>query len=361
MILTSEEGRMPDENECNNGSQELALSQFPERQSHIWDESQNAVKNSIRLGRRLRWMRFDKVYLAYPSFKREGVVGLLARAREKTVLLNGKNGGRFLKRLYSPKRLQTSRIHNINANYALFEVANRGYLNTGSVFNRTVEKEYKDYADNFFSDNGLQDKFVIAVHPGANGNGKRWAPEKLIELCSELAGRFACRFVIVGGRDESGLKQTVIKGIGESAVMPESPTLFQTASIIKKCGLFIGNDSAPMHMSAILGVPVIALWSYTDFYKTSPYGADNLVIRKACDCSPCYNSLKRYINDCEYGMKCINGLSLENILPLVSGYIRFLLNKKRTMNSRDIDSLKVDGIERVYELEHGCTVVDFRG
>ncbi|MBI5408630.1 MAG: glycosyltransferase family 9 protein [Nitrospirae bacterium] len=345
----------------NNGSHELALAQLPERQVYIWDESKAAAKNIIRLGRALRHTCFDRVYLAYPSYKREGVIGLLARAGEKKVLLDGAGDWKYFRKIYRSKNRKPANIHDINANYALFGVASQGYLNPGGMFNMKVENDYKDYADSFFSESGLASKFVIAVHPGANGGGKRWDPEKLIKLCRELNERFACRFVIVGGSDELKLKQTVAKGLGENAVMLNSSTLSQTASIIQRCDLFIGNDSAPMHISAILGVPVAALWSYTDFHRTSPYGPGNIIIRRACRCSPCYSSNGSFMDNCEYGMKCIKNLELADVLQVMSHCMEIMLDKKRKVSAEDLNSLKIDGIERVYELEHGCTVVDFKG
>ncbi|GBE05793.1 lipopolysaccharide core heptosyltransferase RfaQ [bacterium BMS3Abin10] len=345
----------------NNGSQELALSQFPKGRVYIWDESDVAAKNVIRLGRKLRHMCFDRVYLAYPSYKREGVVGLLTKAREKKVLLDGAGDWKFLRKIYKSKIWKPANMHDINANYALFGVESQGCLNPGGMFRRKIENEYGNYADSFFSEGGLADKFVIAVHPGANGDGKRWGTDKLIKLCGELHDRFACRFVIVGGSDELKLKQTVAKGIGESAVPLDSATLFQTASIIQRCSLFIGNDSAPMHISAVLGVPVVALWSYTDFHRTSPYGPGNIIIRKAYPCSPCYSFNGSFTDNCKFGMKCIKNLELDDVLPVVSHCVEVMLDKKRRINAEDVNSLKLNGIEKVYGLEHGCVVVDFRG
>lgn len=296
----------------NNGSHELAHSQFPQSKVYIWDESKSAAKNIMRLGFELIQTNFDEVYLAYPSGKREGVIGLLTRVKEKKVLLDGEGDWKSFRKLYKSTMIKPSNMHDITANLLLFGVKNQGLPSSEKRILEIVEGDYDGYSEQFFVKNNLSNKLIIAVHPGAKGEGKRWASGNYIKLCKEIRRRFDCRFIIIGGDDELLLKQSIANGIGENAVLLDSSSLFQTASVLKKCNLFIGNDSAPMHLSVTLGVPVIALWSYTDFYRTSPYGGGNVIIRKPYECSPCYNSLSRsYISDCKYSMRCIRNLGLK--------------------------------------------------
>ena len=345
----------------NNGSHELALSQLPDDQLYIWDESKSAASNIFHLGCEFLRERFDEVYLAYPSGGREGMIGLLTRAYEKKVVVDGEGGMRLFRRFYKTRIVKQIKTHDINTNFLLFGVPNNGYLRSGKTVIEGVRKGFGGYGEQFFDENNLSGKFIVAVHPGAKGDGKRWDTEKFIKLCKMLNERFGCRFVVVGGDDELALKQTVANGVGENAVLLNTASLFQTASVLQRCNLFIGNDSAPMHISAILGVPVIALWSYTDFNRTAPYGPGNIIIRKAYDCSPCYSFAGRFKDDCGYGMRCIKDLSLQEVLPVVAGYIEVRLSRGGKVSRGDMDSLRIGGVERIYELEHACVVVDLKG
>ncbi|MBI5599158.1 MAG: glycosyltransferase family 9 protein [Deltaproteobacteria bacterium] len=345
----------------NNGSHELALSQLPIDRLYIWDESKSAARNIFHLGRGLLRERFDEAYLAYPSGGREGMIGLFARACEKKVVVDGAGGPRLFMRFYKTRIVKRIKTHDINTNFLLLGVPNNGYLRSGKTVIEGVRKGFGWYGKRFLYENNLSGKFIVAVHPGAKGYGKRWDTEKFIKLCKTLNERFGCRFVVVGGNDELALKQTVANGIGENALLLNTASIFQTASVLQRCNLFIGNDSAPMHMSAILGVPVIALWGYTDFNRTAPYGPGNIIIRKAYDCSPCYSFTGRFKDDCRHGLRCIKDLSLEEVLPVAAGYIEVLLSKNGKAASEDMKSLRIGGVERIYELEHACVVVDLKG
>src|SRR4030067_60943 len=50
--------------------------------------------------------------------------------------------------------------------------------------------------------------------------------------------------------------------------------------------LFIGVDSAPMHIAAAVGTPVIALFGPTG-KEWIPYGEGNTVVSKDMPCKPC--------------------------------------------------------------------------
>ena len=50
----------------------------------------------------------------------------------------------------------------------------------------------------------------------------------------------------------------------------------------------ISTDSGPMHLAAVLGTPVVALFGPTAPWRTGPYGKIHRVIRANSDCSPCF-------------------------------------------------------------------------
>jgi heptosyltransferase-1 len=52
-------------------------------------------------------------------------------------------------------------------------------------------------------------------------------------------------------------------------------------AITRKASLFIGGDTGPMHLAALLQVPVLAIFGPTDPARNGPHGTRNIVLRDA--------------------------------------------------------------------------------
>jgi ADP-heptose:LPS heptosyltransferase len=62
----------------------------------------------------------------------------------------------------------------------------------------------------------------------------------------------------------------------------------QAAALMKKCSLFISNDSGPMHMAAAVGVPTVAIFGPTNPVWVKPWGVKHRIVRLGLPCSPCF-------------------------------------------------------------------------
>ncbi|MBV8084759.1 MAG: 3-deoxy-D-manno-octulosonic acid transferase, partial [Chloroflexi bacterium] len=54
-------------------------------------------------------------------------------------------------------------------------------------------------------------------------------------------------------------------------------TLSETAAIIQRCGLFVGNDSAPLHLAAAVGTPYVGIFGPSDPVRHRPLGDGEIV------------------------------------------------------------------------------------
>ncbi|MDP3296453.1 MAG: glycosyltransferase family 9 protein [Thermodesulfovibrionia bacterium] len=81
-------------------------------------------------------------------------------------------------------------------------------------------------------------------------------------------------------------------------------TIKELAAISDASDLFIGVDSAPMHIAAAVGTPVIALFGPTG-KEWIPYGLGNIVISKDMPCKPCKKGMCEGIElrDCMTAIK----------------------------------------------------------
>jgi heptosyltransferase-2 len=151
----------------------------------------------------------------------------------------------------------------------------------------------RERVDRLLAENEVRgDELLIALHPGSS-EMKRWPKERFAALADLLMQDRRARILLVGGPGEREL-------CGEVARMMKSPpivaagllTIKQTADLIGRCDLFVGNDSGPMHLAAALATPTIGLFGPTDRVKNRPWGPRNriVIIGGGMKCAPCYKN-----------------------------------------------------------------------
>ena len=111
--------------------------------------------------------------------------------------------------------------------------------------------------------------------------------------------------VIAGGPDDIENVAKIRSLMKEDAMnIAGRTTIRELAAVIKGASFFVGNDSAPMHISNILGTRTIALFGSTDWRVWRPLGDEHFVFAKDVECSPCGHS-KECEKDEDWCMKLI--------------------------------------------------------
>ena len=130
---------------------------------------------------------------------------------------------------------------------------------------------------------------LIGIHPGGIPS-RRWPIESYVRLIEGLSERIQCKFVITGGRQESGLGRRLAK-ICHRDIKDLSGriSVMELGAVIRMCDLFIVGDTGPMHIAAILKRPLIALCGPGDIARYDPRNIfpDATVFYKKADCAPC--------------------------------------------------------------------------
>ncbi len=143
----------------------------------------------------------------------------------------------------------------------------------------------KEKVDQFLLENGIaQTDLLIGMHTGSGlkqRDEKRWPKERFARLGDELINRHNAKIVLTGSSGEADLTKEIsglIKGSVFSAAGKMDIT--ETAALIKRCRLFISNDSGVAHIAAALGVPLVVLFGPTDIKRICPQGKNVYVVKK---------------------------------------------------------------------------------
>lgn len=157
---------------------------------------------------------------------------------------------------------------------------------------------------------------LIGLHPTGSGRYKWWPAEYFSALAEKLITCYKARFIIFSSRQEAPVSQSIASKIkGHILFVDNRYDLGETGSFIKKCNLFIANDSGPMHMALALGVPTIALIGADSPLRIGPYQVENAVSlykkEQVCDVVRCLN---QHCGD----NRCMKNIFPEEVFKVIS-------------------------------------------
>jgi heptosyltransferase-2 len=131
---------------------------------------------------------------------------------------------------------------------------------------------------------------TITVAPGTVWNTKRWPKESFTELAKMIVGK-GMNVVLVGGKEDALLCEQIAASVGGERLLNAAGrlTLRQTAAMILKSNALVSNDSAPMHLAAAVGIPVVAIFGATaPSIGFGPSGPRDIVVEvNGLSCRPC--------------------------------------------------------------------------
>lgn len=159
----------------------------------------------------------------------------------------------------------------------------------------------------------------IQVHPTSRIPKKCWSPDKMREVVRTLTERGE-KVVVTTGPDERELAYAaeMLRGVpGEGVInLAGKVTLKELAVVSGRSRLFIGVDSAPMHMAAAMGTPVLALFGPSDETMWAPWGRHGLAVVPMGCRPPC-----RRKRDCPT-IACMTELMPEHVLQAMDALLK---------------------------------------
>jgi lipopolysaccharide heptosyltransferase I len=118
---------------------------------------------------------------------------------------------------------------------------------------------------------------LAILNPGAGWGAKQWPAERYSQLAKALADR-GLQAVVNYGPGEEALAAEVASASG-GAAQPLSTTISEFIAVARRARLFIGGDTGPMHLAALLGVKTLALFGPTDPARNGPYWPTTRTLR----------------------------------------------------------------------------------
>ena len=172
----------------------------------------------------------------------------------------------------------------------------------------------------------LPERF-FAVAPGGgdswgrDASFKRWPVRYFAELVTRIGKEHGFHGVAILGRhSEQKLCEELQAMIRPpSVILAGETTLAQTAMVLKKSALFVGNDGGLVHLARALSVPLIAFYGPVPPEVYGPYPPSPgavAIYNKDLNCRPCYYKF-RYNRECQT-IACLNDLKPDEVMKIIA-------------------------------------------
>jgi ADP-heptose:LPS heptosyltransferase len=265
------------------------------------------VRTCLQLRNQFRVKPYDLVLDLHASF-RSGLFALMnpggirlgfAHSREFNIL--------FQHRLV---RGAESVVHAVDKNLLFCEAF--GCVVRDEDFHIHTSQADTDQAEQFLAASNLGDgtRFVY-VNPTARWQSKFWIAKRWSALCDRL--REAGLGIVFGGSggDLNYISSITAQMNHQGLVAAGRLSLTESVALMKRAAVYIGLDTGPMHIAAMAGIPVVALFGPTHPERVGPYRVPHRIVR--AEGLPCLCCRKR---TCPKPL-CMEGISVDVVYARV--------------------------------------------
>ncbi len=281
------------------------------------------VRSLVAVLRLVRRRRYDTVVDFEQFVKVSTVIGVLSGARER---IGFNTDGQRRGFMYTRRVVYTDSEHMS----VLFARLLRPLDVSGELPPVTLrlERAERERVQDFLSAAGVAaERFpLVAIHLGIGMNFyrvalKRWDPADFAAVADGLAERYGAAVVFTGqGHEERAL-------IAEARARMRHPsidaadrfTVCELAALVERCHFVVCNDTSVMHLAALMGTPVVALFGPTAPLHYGPRGERNLIFYRDLYCSPCLTNYNLKVSRC-LDPVCMRGIRPEEVLERIAAH-----------------------------------------
>jgi len=160
-----------------------------------------------------------------------------------------------------------------------------------------------------------KDKLRVAISTGAKWKSRQWGVEKFRELAEYLMNKYDAEIIELG-------KDCRTIGLGINLINKTS--VREAAIILKRCKLFIGNDSGLVHLALAVGTPAIGLFGPLNPLKLIENKEIFYPLRSEAECCGCWSEGRmRYPDVCPFGISiCMGTIYMDEAIKAVEIALR---------------------------------------
>jgi ADP-heptose:LPS heptosyltransferase len=158
-----------------------------------------------------------------------------------------------------------------------------------------------------------REALLVALHPGSGSRAKVWPPGNFAQLSRCLLDDDRVHLIVPIGPADQEHAEGYCNRIASDRIIPVTNlSLTELAALLKRCMVYVGNDSGVTHMAAAVGTPVVALFGPTDPAVWGPRGRCVHTVYRGISCSPCS---REEMHGCLH-KKCLESITVDEVYRL---------------------------------------------
>ncbi|HUJ09432.1 MAG TPA: glycosyltransferase family 9 protein [Verrucomicrobiae bacterium] len=172
-------------------------------------------------------------------------------------------------------------------------------------------------AEEFLTAHGLEHATpLIGIHPSCNSlknqQNRCWPPQHFVQFIESMSTQMpSARFLLFEGPSDARLAG-MIRQNAHSVTTARMLPLGIVGALIRRCQLFVGNDSGLLHVASACKVPCVAIFGPTNPTWVAPWKTRHVIVSRGLPCSPCFKYSSRPLScPARLDYACVRELPLE--------------------------------------------------
>lgn len=244
-----------------------------------WENRKHTFSEIVRFSQTLKQERYGLCVIFNPS-KEFNIISFLAGIPLR--IGYNRKWGFLLNRRIEDKKCAGLK-HEVAYNLDLLQVLGKNFDSLGIQFPLEIKPE--DFSQKLKDEIEAGNDNFIVLHPWASNKEKEWPIEHFKELTLRLYAQTKIKFVLIGGKEEAKRAENFPSEVPVVNLVGKT-TLIELAALLKKAKLLITNDSGPMHLAAVVGTPVTAIFRKSpqavSARRWGPVGNNKAIVENDC-------------------------------------------------------------------------------
>lgn len=267
---------------------------------------------------RVRGFKFD-LAIDLRTGSRGAILALLSGSKQRVGRYNP-DGNWWRSKLFSHIVHPKGGMDQYIAEYYLDTLIEYGIVTSDIDPRITPSHEKQTTIKGILQENGVPpDIPMFAIQPFSLWQYKEWAIDNYIALINDITKKFKVSVFITGSKDEQERAQIITDACGAEVFnLAGKTSLNLLPALLRSASIFLGVDSAGVHIAAAVGTPTISLYGPSSADTWAPKGKGHVVITKDMTCVPCKET------GCQGSLKsrCMEELSVEDVVGIVSAQLQ---------------------------------------